>query len=299
MMIVSLVRCKSHYDCVYKSLEQIINEIAVIKTKNFLIKPNFVSVRNRYATTHVDAIKAFIDFVYDNIGSRKIIVAEAPAGGSLEEALDNFGYKILKEYGVDFIDLNEDDCFEYRVYDKYFRREVEVRIAKTVLKFKDSMVSICRPKTHDTVVVTLSLKNIAVGIIKREDKWKIHQGYGAINATIARLALDFPPRLAIIDGHIGMEGDGPVYGMPKKWGVGVAGLDGFYVDVLTTWMMGFDPKNVGYLYVLSKMTRHSLDVKSIKVVGAEPEDVKTSFKPHRTFREQLKWKNEIDLTKVL
>ena len=50
----------------------------------------------------------------------------------------------------------------------------------------------------------------------------------------------------MVDGYYGMEGYGPVFGAPRKWGVGVAGLNGLYVDVINTWMMGFNPADVGY-----------------------------------------------------
>ena len=96
---------------------------------------------------------------------------------------------------------------------------------------------------------------MVMGAIQSPHKWKVHQGYGAINLSIAELAELLMPHLAVIDGLEGMEGNGPVNGTPVKWGIFIAGTNAVEVDVLTTWLMGFDPKDVGYLYILHKKDR--------------------------------------------
>jgi len=44
---------------------------------------------------------------------------------------------------------------------------------------------------------------MVIGADQAPYKWRVHQGYGAINTTIAELLM---PHLAIIDGLEGMEG---------------------------------------------------------------------------------------------
>src|SRR5262249_54860332 len=61
-----------------------------------------------------------------------------------------------------------------------------------------------------------------------------------INATVR-------PHLAIVDGIVGMEGDGPIMGTPKHAGVFLVGDNLPAVDATATRVMGLDPGNIVYL----------------------------------------------------
>ena len=294
---LSLIRHDSRYDGVKRSLELIKNHFIeeLFKSAKILIKPNFVSVRNQYSATHVDAVRAILDFIYEEVGRRKVIIGEGPAGAPLERGLRNYGYIELAEtYDVRFVDLNEDDALWVKVYDHDLVKRIEVPISRTALE-SDFRISVCKPKTHDTVIVTLTIKNIVMGAVQRPYKWRVHQSYGAINMSIAELAELLMPHLAIIDGLEGIEGNGPIAGTPVEWGIFIAGTNPVEVDALTTWLMGFKPRDVGYLYILSKKGKGRIDVNSIArdVLGIDPESVRRKFKPHREYALQLRWKDEL------
>ena len=291
-MVVALTRSESHYEGVFKALEllsdYIVNDMKYART--IMIKPNFVSTHVQLAATHVDSVKALMDFIYEYVGTRKILLAEGPALGSLETGLRNFGYlKLAEEYDIEFFDLNMDTEYEVlEIYDRRLKRKVKVRVSKRALD-ADYRISICRPKTHDTVVVTLSIKNMVMGAVMGGDKPKVHQGYLAINMNIAELAKYLMPHLSVIDGYIGMEGNGPVSGTSKRWGIAIAGNKAVEVDAITAWLMGFNPKDVGYLYFLHKMGYGEIDPNKIRIIGERPDLFKTRFIPHRTIKAQLKW----------
>ena len=124
---------------------------------------------------------------------------------------------------------------------------------------------------------------------KGRNKGKVHQGYGIININIAMLAHRRLPDLAVIDGTVGMEGDGPVYGTAKKWGVVLSSHDIVELDSATTYGMGYAPTEIGYLYALYKMGVGDIYFKDVKFVGLSIEDVKTSFKPHREYSLMKRW----------
>jgi len=65
--------------------------------------------------------------------------------------------------------------------------------------------------------------------------------------SIRDIAATVRPHLAIVDGIIGMEGDGPIMGTPKASGVLVMGTNLPAVDATCTRLMGFDPWRVAYL----------------------------------------------------
>ncbi|MDP7208164.1 MAG: DUF362 domain-containing protein, partial [Candidatus Bathyarchaeota archaeon] len=98
-----------------------------------------------------------------------------------------------------------------------------------------------KPKTHDCVIATLSIKNVVVGsFVTAPEKEKIHQGAKAINLNIAKLAKHCMPSLGLIDGFEGMEGAGPIDGDPVRLGVASASLNPVSLDAVMAWIMGFD-----------------------------------------------------------
>ena len=110
-----------------------------------------------------------------------------------------------------------------------------------------------KPKTHDCVIATLSIKNVVVrSLVTAPEKQKIHQGAKAINLNIAKLAKHCMPSLGLIDGFEGMEGDGPTDGAPVRLGVASASLHPVSLDAVMAWIMGFDPLDIGYLHHLDE-----------------------------------------------
>ena len=57
----------------------------------------------------------------------------------------------------------------------------------------------------------------------------------------------YPRQFAIVDGIVGMEGNGPVQGTPKTAGVLVAGSDPVAVDASCCRIMRIDPARIDYL----------------------------------------------------
>ena len=57
------------------------------------------------------------------------------------------------------------------------------------------------------------------------------------------------PVVAIVDGIVGIEGDGPLFGTGVPHGVLAAGADPVAVDSTCARLMGFDPQKVGYLWL--------------------------------------------------
>ena len=60
---------------------------------------------------------------------------------------------------------------------------------------------------------------------------------------IADLHSSVPRRFTLVDGIVGMEGNGPIQGKPKPAGVLVAGRDMPAVDATCCRIMGIDPAN--------------------------------------------------------
>jgi uncharacterized protein (DUF362 family) len=161
---VALVRGQGRYKSVTAALESIADQVRLNGVRRVLIKPNFVSTDCQLAATHVDAVRAVLDFIRDRYDG-SIVVAEGAALSSTWEGYRNFGYEsLVDEYGIDLIDLNDgDDTVPVRVYNRRLR-PMTVHLARTVVE-TDYCISIGPPKTHDLVIVTLSVKNMVMGAL--------------------------------------------------------------------------------------------------------------------------------------
>jgi uncharacterized protein (DUF362 family) len=291
MSVVSIAKAENRYKTVFKSLKLIEENIEKgLKGKNkVLIKPNFVSVTRQLAATHVDAVRAIIDFI-QKFKSKEIVVAEAasPYGGKTFEGYKNFGYLQLKdEYGIELIDLNEDDYEEISIFDRRFN-EIQVKISRMLLE-SEYTISPAMLKTHNEVVATLSLKNIAVGAMIWRDKLKVHQGYQTTNLNLYKILEKIPIHLAVIDGWEGMEGEGPSSGEKVETKIALAGTDAVAVDTVGVAVMGINPAEIGYLQYCNGRLGEG-DFKKIKIVGEKIENVKRKFKLHSEAGFQKNWK---------
>jgi uncharacterized protein (DUF362 family) len=287
---VALAESKSHYDGAFKALKLIEDQISegINGKKKVLIKPNFVTVNWQLAAIHVDAVRAVLDIV-SKYYSGRIIVGEGPAFAMLRTALINFDYlKLQKDYDVEFVDLNEDDSVEIEI-ERSQQGPLRFRVSKTIVE-SDYRISVALPKTHDFVIATLSIKNIVVGSLVGREKWKIHQGYKAMNVNIAALAEKVMPNVGVIDGFQGMEGRGPGEGDAVDLRVAAASTFPVSLDAVMATVMGFNPQDVGYLYHLDEWGVGVTDLNRIEVIGLPVEKVRRKFRPHPKYHEMLKWR---------
>ena len=325
---VALIKGPDRYRNIAQALECIGEEIK-LPPDGLLIKPNFVSTTNQLATTHVEAVRALLDFLGSRYGG-SITIGEGAGLTDTFEGFRVFGYEpLIEEYGVRLMDLNRDRWVKVRVYDRDLA-PLELRLAKTTWE-SPYRISIGPPKTHDTVIITLSLKNMIMGSLirdqrggsstlfhtlyratpswvkgapfleglkrdvattfLRDDKFAMHQGYPAINLNLYTLAKYIAPHLSIIDGFLGMAGPGPCHGEPVELQVAIASTDFLAADTVAAKVMGYDIEEIGYLYYCKLKGLGVGDLEKIEIVGnAHLEDCIRPFRPHPTYYQQLRWR---------
>jgi uncharacterized protein (DUF362 family) len=99
--------------------------------------------------------------------------------------------------------------------------------------------------------------------------------YG-IDRSIVKLAEAFAAKsVAIVDGIVGMEGNGPIQGKPRTAGVIVAGANLPAVDATCCRLMGINPERVRFL----EMAQHLGPVSEgwIEQRGERPEPLRQDF----------------------
>ena len=294
-MSVSVVKDLTSKRGVRRALDLIRGDVHRVLPSNarILIKPNFVSAYDPLSATPVECVDEILKFLLDMTNPKEIMVAESPTIGRFNDAVKSYGYERLREkYGVELCDLEEHGYEIVEVEDDR-GLPLSLPISKLVLE-SDFRVSPVRPKTHDVVIVTLAIKNMVVGSIRRGYRRLIHRGYWQINYLIAKIATKVMPHLAVVDGYEAMEGDGPVGGELRKWGAYFASINPVSLDSIVALAMGFNPGDIGYIYLLSKWGYGEIDPKKINVVGDDLSTIITAFKPHRDLKKQLKWKNMVN-----
>jgi len=84
------------------------------------------------------------------------------------------------------------------------------------------------------------------------------------------------PDFAIVDGIVGMEGNGPIQGSPKPSGVLILGDDPVAVDATCARVMGLDPQRIDYLAKAGVLLGH-LNPEKIRQLGESVASVRTPF----------------------
>jgi uncharacterized protein (DUF362 family) len=153
---------------------------------------------------------------------------------------------VLRHYKVPFRDLNHDEPVKTPNLGRLTGLEY-LYLSQTVAT-ADVLISLPKLKTHHWAGATLSLKNlfgtlpgICYGWPKNELHWR------GIDNSIVDIALTRTPDLAVVDGIVGMEGDGPLNGTAKPLGGLIMGADPLAVDATCCRLMRLDPERIGYL----------------------------------------------------
>lgn len=222
---------------------------AEIRGKRILLKPNLVETD--LGAIHINTHPAVIhgaSQAFLKLGAAKIILGEGP--GHCRDTL-----RLLEESGlaavlwedrIPFVDLNYDQGYSVRNPGGYSSL-THLTFPET-LRQVDWVVSLAKLKTHHWAGVTLAMKNlfgVMPGTYYGWPKNVLH--YAGIDGAILDIVAALQPQFAIVDGIVGMEGDGPIMGTPKNSGVLVMGRNFPAVDATCARIMGINPQRVRYL----------------------------------------------------
>ncbi len=234
-----------------------------------VIKPNLVDVvGDAPCFTHPRVAQAMIRLARE-LGAREIIVAEGTTfRRDVQAILDATGYAdLLARERITFVDLNYDDVVAVTLRGGYTRLKT-LFVAQTI-RDADVLISLPKLKTHHWTQISVSIKNlfgVVPGVKYGWPKNTLHiQG---IPAFLAELADSLPTRAcAVVDGIVGLEGDGPLFGSAVPSGVIVAGTDLLAVDATCARLMGFDPAQIDYLAFAAWAGIGAIDESRIEIVG--------------------------------
>lgn len=237
-----------------------------------LVKPNVLAPSSPAcgALTSPGVCRAIADLVKER-QARPVIAESSAVGLDTEKAFASVGFDALRELGYEVVDLKRQEQAKIPVSDGYVMDEFSTW---QLVKDADVIISVPVLKTHDQAEMTLSLKNLK-GLISDKDKKELHKR--GVFRGVADLASALKPDLTVIDGIIGQEGLGPLYGLPRRMGILLAGRDLVAADAVASAIAGFRPDEVGTTVHAARRGLGTMALDEIEVVGESIQDVQRRF----------------------
>ena len=219
-----------------------------VRGRSVLLKPNMVEYEAGQAINTHPLVVAGAASALRSAGAREVLVGEGPGHRrDIEYLLSSTGLSdYLRDLRVPFVDLNHDDVREVALR-SWFTGLRSMVLPASVLR-ADLVVSMPKLKTHHWAGMTCSMKNffgVVPGAVYGWPKNLLH--VKGIHASILDLVTTVRPGLTIVDGIVGMEGDGPIMGRPRPLGFIAMGTDLPAVDATCARVVGIDPAKLTYL----------------------------------------------------
>jgi uncharacterized protein (DUF362 family) len=273
--VVAVVKAASYsQDLVSRMLEGIRECGLNVRGQRVLLKPNLVEFDSATCiNTDVTVVAAALE-VFNTLGAAEVTIGEGPGHRRDTYAIAEMArYRSeIPNFDAQFVDLNRDDVSPIQG----FADRGEIYLPNTALR-ADLVVSLAKMKTHHWAGATLSMKNffgLVPGAVYGWPKNELHQV--GIDRSIVELTRIFRRSFAIVDGIVGMEGNGPIQGTPKPAGVLVMGADLPAVDATCCRIMGIDPAQIEYLKMASD-TLGITEAARIEQRGEPIHTVRTNF----------------------
>jgi len=268
---VAVVRGERGHEPVFKALDMIDYRNALAGYDKVLIKVNFITTKtwDKGATTDPIVVEAIIKKLEDL--PVKVYVVESDATiSNADKAFEATGMKeMCRRNGIEWLNLSHiKDKVKLEVPDGEALKSVTV----PRLVMESAIISAAKLKTHVDTDVTLGMKNM-FGLLPDKFKGKYH--LKGISKVVVDINTILRPTLTIIDGFVGMEGQGPIDGTPVQMNLIIAGTDPVATDATAARIMGFNPYEITHI---RKAHEKCLGKSEAKILGEKIETVKKQFK---------------------
>jgi uncharacterized protein (DUF362 family) len=279
--VVSLAECPAYDASLLDCLSDRWHEAGMpdVAGRRVLVKPNLVDFIDGHPATSDPAVVAAVLDLLAELGADQVVVADGPAfRREAQPIVDASGLAAtLSARNARFVDLNYDDPRPVPVRDGWFPGLKELWLPRHVRE-AELIVSIPKVKTHHWAGVSLSLKNlfgVVPGTCYGWPKNMLH--INGIPFSILGLYQAVRPVVAVADGIVGMEGDGPLFGTPVQHGLLAVGRDPVAVDMTCAQLMGFLPDEIPYLW-LARLAGLGQGAE-IVTRGVSPERLQRQYQP--------------------
>lgn len=275
MSKVAIVKCDNYkLELLESALEELLFPLGGLEelikpNQKVFLKLNLVMKKNPEmgATSHPALVEVLVRKI-QQLGAVPIL-GDSPGGPYTPAALKN----VYKGCGIEEVALKTGAILNYDT-SQINLAHPEARLLKNVTLAKalmgaDVIISLSKLKTHGMTLFTGAVKNLfgaVPGLLKAE----YHLNMPNLN-DFSDMLIDVctlvKPHLSIMDAVIGMEGNGPTAGRPKKIGAILASLDPFALDVTATTLVGIKPLTVSTIQKARERNLCSGLLKDVELVG--------------------------------
>jgi len=270
------------------------------------IKPNFTGMSPPHTgdTTKPAVVAALAEMCLE-AGARRVTIGEAAGLGFIEVA--NFGDDYFGYLRDAIADLNErfgteEEPHPVRAVDTkhgaYYvfvpaRANMQTIALSHHAAEADVVISVPVLKTHMECLVVLGIKNLfglAPPPVYDGPRHKLHQGFASgqqIHQVLVDVAAALRPALTVMDGSIGLEGNGPHHHTPGAYRVDVrdrlghwlvlASRDPVALDATSTRVIGLDPERSEHLVLAHEQGLGEIEEAKIQIVGTPLDEVRMSW----------------------
>lgn len=284
MTTVSIVKCENYEHgkvkaAILRSLELTGGLGKIIKPgDNVLLKVNVIAgfPPERAATTHPAVVGAMIELVKE-AGGVPWVGDSSGAYGYTGQSLEISGIKkACEEFGGKLVNFESTGTYPVNVDGKVLGT---VNIAKPAIDC-DVLISMPKLKTHQLTKYTGAVKNF-FGVVPGAGKAAIHR-QAPTEESLCEAVVDIysalKPKLAVMDGIVGMEGEGATNGTPVASKVILASEDCVALDAVASEVMGFSHMDILTTRIAHERGLGTGKTRAIRVAGESVNDVRTDFK---------------------
>ena len=247
---VAIAACSSYEDdkveaAMRKAIDSVNGLSFVTPGMRIAIKMNLVTAMkpDSAATVHPSVVCALTRILRER--GAEVVLGDGPGGiyssAYLRAVYDVCGMRQAEKYGAklnDDFSVQEVDCPD-AVKAKHFPYTAYLGKA-------DAIIDLCKLKTHGMMGMTCAVKNFfgsIPGATKPEFHYKFPKAEDFANVLVDLYEYS-APRLCICDAVIGMEGNGPTQGMPRKIGCLLASRSGHMLDAVAAGLIGLKIKDI-------------------------------------------------------
>ena len=208
-----------------------------------LLNPNLLSkhVPEDCVTTHPAVFKAVAKKI-SNFSSKKVLYGDSPSQGNPKKVAEKAGLiEVGEELDLSYVDFEEGQ----EIFIDNDNRSRKYKIATPVLE-ADTVINLPKLKNHNLTRITGAVKN-TFGCVPGFNKPELHLKLpeaDRFSKMLVELQKFINPSLHIMDGVMGMEGEGPNSGDPIPVNILLFSSDPVALDTVFSKIINLDPKKV-------------------------------------------------------
>lgn len=275
MELVSIIHAGSYQGDLAAQIDKLIEPLGGFaaffkKGERVFVKPNLIMALpvEKAATTHPAIILAVVALLKD-LGCQ-VAVGDSPGLGSAAAAARRLNLlEPLRYYGVPVIEFETETAELRRTPAGMGRCFKDLHLAAELNDF-EHIINLPKLKSHGQMGLTLATKNL-FGCVVGPAKAQWHYATGRDTRLFARLllevALSVNATLHIVDGIIGMDGNGPSHGRPRPLNMLVAGTNPVAVDRVIVELLHQKPELIPVMKAAAEMRLAGAALSDIKIAG--------------------------------